>query len=106
MFCVALNLYRLYAVSTGDFPRLSAGFVGIPEHDCEITGMPVANASMYDGATAMAEAAILACHATNRKEILVARSVHPLTAQLCAPMPAILILEIKEIDFTGGGYCS
>jgi len=42
-----------------------------------LTGMQVANASMYDGATAMAEAAVLAAKTLNRKELLVAQSVHP-----------------------------
>ena len=44
---------------------------------CELTGMEVANSSMYDGATALAEAAGLACAATRRKKVLVSRSVHP-----------------------------
>jgi len=44
---------------------------------CELTGMEVANASMYDGATAMAEAAFMACRITGRKEILVSSAVHP-----------------------------
>ena len=45
---------------------------------CELTGMPVANASMYDGASALAEGVLLA-EAAHRKadEILIARTVHP-----------------------------
>ena len=42
-----------------------------------LTGTEVANASMYDGASAMAEAAILAAKISGRSRILVARSVHP-----------------------------
>ena len=42
-----------------------------------ITGMDAANASMYDGATAVAEAAFLACRVTGRKEIVVSDSLHP-----------------------------
>jgi len=44
---------------------------------CELTGMDVANASIYDGATALVEAAFLACRATNRKEIAISPNVHP-----------------------------
>jgi glycine dehydrogenase subunit 1 len=44
---------------------------------CQLTGMDVANASMYDGSTAMAEAAMMAVRATGRGRVLVARSVHP-----------------------------
>ncbi len=42
-----------------------------------LTGMQVANASMYDGASAMAEAAVLAAKTLNRNRIAVLRSVHP-----------------------------
>lgn len=44
---------------------------------CELTGMDVANASMYDGASATAEAALLAHAHTGREEILVAGSLNP-----------------------------
>ncbi len=42
-----------------------------------LTGTEIANASMYDGASAMAEAAVLCAKMSNRTKILVARSVHP-----------------------------
>ncbi|MED1674405.1 aminomethyl-transferring glycine dehydrogenase subunit GcvPA [Pallidibacillus thermolactis] len=44
---------------------------------CELTGMDVANSSMYDGGTALAEAAMLACGQTRRKTILISEAVHP-----------------------------
>ena len=44
---------------------------------CELTGMDVANASMYDGATSLAEAAFMACRITGRKGIVVSSAVHP-----------------------------
>ena len=43
----------------------------------ELTALDVANASLYDGATAMAEAAMMAFVHTGRKEVLVAGYVHP-----------------------------
>src|ERR1017187_4187596 len=44
---------------------------------CQLTGMDVANASMYDGSTAVPEAAMMAVRATGKGRVLVARSVHP-----------------------------
>src|SRR5947208_9833926 len=44
---------------------------------CQLTGMDVANASMYDGSTATPEAAMMAVRATGRDRVLVSRSVHP-----------------------------
>jgi glycine dehydrogenase subunit 1 len=43
----------------------------------KLTGMQVANASMYDGASAMAEAAVLAAKTFNRTKIVIVRNVHP-----------------------------
>jgi len=44
---------------------------------CELTGMEVANASMYDGSTGSAEAILMAVRITGRNGAVVARSVHP-----------------------------
>ncbi len=44
---------------------------------CELTGMEVANASMYDAATALAESALMACHLTGRSRVAVSQAVHP-----------------------------
>ncbi|MGO9229050.1 MAG: aminomethyl-transferring glycine dehydrogenase subunit GcvPA [Bryobacteraceae bacterium] len=44
---------------------------------CQLTGMDVANASMYDGSTAVPEAAMMAARTTGRHRVLAARSVHP-----------------------------
>ena len=44
---------------------------------CQLTGMDVANASMYDGSTAVPEASLMAVRATGKGRVLVAKSVHP-----------------------------
>lgn len=44
---------------------------------CQLTGMEVANASMYDGSTAVPEAAMMAVRLTGRHRVLAARTVHP-----------------------------
>ena len=44
---------------------------------CELTGMDVANASMYDGPSAAAEAAVMSRAVTRRDRVLSARTVHP-----------------------------
>ena len=62
-------------------PEVSQGTLqGIYEFQtmiCELTGLDVANASMYDGASATAEAAMLARAATRRDRVILAGSVHP-----------------------------
>ena len=44
---------------------------------CVLTGMDVANASVYDGATAAAEAAVMSLNASGRKRVLVSQFVNP-----------------------------
>ncbi len=44
---------------------------------CQLTGMEVANASMYDGSSAVPEAAMMAVRVTGRDRVLVSKTVHP-----------------------------
>ncbi|HEY5445437.1 MAG TPA: aminomethyl-transferring glycine dehydrogenase subunit GcvPA, partial [Pyrinomonadaceae bacterium] len=44
---------------------------------CQLTGMEVANASMYDGSTALAEAVLMAERVTKRSKVVAASSIHP-----------------------------
>jgi glycine dehydrogenase subunit 1 len=44
---------------------------------CELTGMDVANASMYDAASAVGEAAVMACTITKRNKVVVSPKAHP-----------------------------
>ncbi|MBI5182320.1 MAG: aminomethyl-transferring glycine dehydrogenase subunit GcvPA [Nitrospirae bacterium] len=69
---------------------------------CELTGMDVANASMYDGASATAEAAMMALRITKRKEILVSRSLHPNYRMVLKTYLQGIGISIKEIPFKDG----
>jgi glycine dehydrogenase subunit 1 len=66
-----------------------------------LTGMDVANASMYDGATAMAEAIILACGATNRDDALLV-NMHPGWAQVTRTYVEALGIRVRELRPPGG----
>jgi glycine dehydrogenase subunit 1 len=44
---------------------------------CQLTGMDIANASMYDGSTAMAEAVLMAERVTKRSKVIASSAVHP-----------------------------
>lgn len=44
---------------------------------CQLTGMEVANASMYDGSTAVPESAMMAARVTGRNRVLISKTVHP-----------------------------
>src|SRR5690242_3785218 len=44
---------------------------------CELTGMEIANASMYDGSTGAAEAILMAMRVTGRERSVIARTLHP-----------------------------
>ncbi len=68
----------------------------------ELTGMEVANASMYDGATASAEAAHLAAGATGRKLVLVSAGVHPHVRGVLATYASAGGLSIEELPLEGG----
>ena len=66
---------------------------------CQLTGMEVANASMYDGSTAMAEAYLMAQRVTRRDKIVVAKSVHPEYREVARTYTQHGEAEIVEIGF-------
>jgi glycine dehydrogenase subunit 1 len=70
---------------------------------CELTGMEVANASMWDGSTATTEAVLMAERLAGRHRIVVARSLHPEYRQVLSTYTRNLGLHIDEIGFTSSG---
>jgi glycine cleavage system P protein (glycine dehydrogenase) subunit 1 len=69
----------------------------------ELTGMEVANASMWDGSTATTEAVLMAQRLTGRNRVIVARSLHPEYRQVLDTYTRNLGLRICEVGFTPTG---
>lgn len=69
---------------------------------CELTGMPVANSSMYDGGTSLAEAVNLSSAHTKKKKIIVSKAVHPESRAVIHSYATGPELEIVEIDHKDG----
>ena len=71
---------------------------------CQLTGMEVANASMYDGSTALAEAVLMAERITRRSKIIAAGAVHPEYLEVVHTyvQHAGIDLEHAEFDSTSG----
>jgi glycine dehydrogenase subunit 1 len=68
----------------------------------ELYGMDVANASMYDGATSMAEGAIMATGVTKRSRIAVSEAVHPHYREVLATYCWSMGLDVVTIPHTNG----
>src|ERR1700751_5209971 len=69
----------------------------------ELTGMELANASMYDGSTAAAEAAMMAVRVTGRRSVVMARSVHPEYREVLATYASHQEMPLTTIDFNDTG---
>jgi len=69
---------------------------------CELTGMEVANSSMYDGANSIAEAVNLSANHTRKNKIIVSKAIHPEYREVIHVYGKGLGLEIVEIDHEQG----
>ena len=70
---------------------------------CELTGMEVANASMYDGSTALPEAVLMASRITGKHGAVVARSVHPEYREVLATYARNQGLPVATVPFRENG---
>src|SRR3954462_7936082 len=70
---------------------------------CELTGMEVANASMYDGSTAAAEGVMMAVRLTGRRSVIIARSVHPEYSEVLTTYAHHQNLPLSKVAFQDNG---
>src|SRR5690348_8075300 len=70
---------------------------------CQLTGMEVANASMYDGSSAVPEAAMMAVRLTRRDKVLVARSVHPEYREVLQTYTRHQGIPVAELGYAKNG---
>jgi glycine dehydrogenase subunit 1 len=86
-------------------PELSQGMLqAIYEYQtliCALTGMDLSNASMYDAATGLAEAALMACDLTQRQQIVVSEAVHPHYRQVLATYLHATGNRLVTVPYTG-----
>ena len=97
---------EFYTAYTPYQPEVSQGTLqAIYEYQtliCELTGMDVANASMYDGASALAEAALMSVAQTRRRRVLVAATLHPLYRKVLDTYTRGQGIEVVTVPETAG----
>ncbi|MCL2322979.1 MAG: aminomethyl-transferring glycine dehydrogenase subunit GcvPA [Oscillospiraceae bacterium] len=69
---------------------------------CNLTGMDVTNASMYDGNTACAEASLIAVENARRDVILISKSVHPEIREVVKSYMNVRDVKVIEVDIKDG----
>ncbi len=98
---------EFYTAYTPYQPEISQGTLqAIFEYQtliCQLTGMDVANASMYDGASACAEAVLMTARATRRKKVLISAALHPEYRETVATYCRYLDIELVTIPFDANG---
>ena len=97
---------EFYTAYTPYQPEISQGILqAIYEYQtmiCELTGMDMTNASMYDGASALAETCIMTSNITKRNQILISKTIHPEYRETVKTYAHFHNIELIEIDFNDG----
>lgn len=97
---------EFYTAYTPYQPEISQGTLqAIFEYQtmiCNLTGMDVSNASMYDGASACAEAAMMAAESTRRKSVIVSKTVNPEVRRVLKTYLRFKEIELVEVDEAEG----
>lgn len=101
-----------YTAYTPYQPEISQGTLQtmfeLQSMTCELLGMDVANAGMYDGASALAEACLMACRITGRARIALHESVNPAWAAVVrayASGPGLVVDELDGSNLTSEHAC-
>lgn len=97
---------EFYTAYTPYQPEISQGTLQIIfEYQtmiCSLTGMDVTNASMYDGATACVEAAMIAVENARRSSVVVSKTVHPEVRRVLKSYMRFRDVKVIEADMTDG----
>jgi glycine dehydrogenase subunit 1 len=101
-----LSRGEFYTAYTPYQPEISQGTLqAIFEYQtmiCELTGMDVANASMYDGASASAEAMILACSSKNKRKVAISRTLNPEYKDVIKTYAKFNNIDVIEVGYKDG----
>ncbi len=71
---------------------------------CQLTGMDIANASLYDGASGAAEAVLMAHRLKRKQKVLLAGLIHPQYKEVIHTYTRNLGIQIEEVGFSSDGF--